>query len=493
MEQLVGSNESLAVAKKYDNLYVFIHVIGDLIILNLSYYLGHFFAFNYLTLHTSGTLAEQLVSPKYVNLGLFINLIYLVAAQMSGTFNMYRNTRFSEFYSSLTKLFVFQVLLMAAYILVFKDQNDTYKVSRGVLLAMYFFAYFFTTIWRFGLIKVIRYYRSKGHNTQEVIIIGAGESGQEMKRILSNKAEYGLKVLGFFDDDKESYPPKIQTEILGTVNEVQDFALKNEVSEIFCALPYEREEQIMSLIKFADKNLVRLRIVPDFRRLINTQLARVNINQYGLMPVLTIREEPLENQFNRLVKRIFDFSFSLLTIVFILSWMVPIIGLIIKLTSKGPIFFKQKRSGERNEIFEVLKFRTMYVNNDAHTKQAEKNDPRITPIGAFLRRTNLDELPQFWNVFTGHMSVIGPRPHMLKHTEEYSEIIDNFMVRHLVKPGITGWAQVNGFRGETKEKELMEERVAHDVWYIENWTFGLDLKIILLTIFNMWRGEDRAY
>jgi exopolysaccharide biosynthesis polyprenyl glycosylphosphotransferase len=208
---------------------------------------------------------------------------------------------------------------------------------------------------------------------------------------------------------------------------------------------------------------------------------------------MTLRNEPLENIVNRFVKRLFDIGFSTLVFILFLWWFIPLIALIIKLTSKGPVFFIQERSGIKNKSFNVIKFRTMYVNDDAHYKQATKYDERITPIGKFLRSTSLDEMPQFINVLTGQMSVIGPRPHMLKHTEEYSKIIDKFMVRHLVKPGITGWAQVNGYRGETKEVEDMEGRVRADVWYIENWSFTLDIKIIILTIINLLRGEENAF
>ena len=173
--------------------------------------------------------------------------------------------------------------------------------------------------------------------------------------------------------------------------------------------------------------------------------------------------------------------------------MFPVLAILIKLNSKGPIFFVQDRSGEDNRSFKCIKFRTMQVNSDADKKQATKEDARITKIGAFMRKTNLDELPQFFNVLWGNMSVVGPRPHMLTHTEEYRKRIDNYLVRHYAKPGITGWAQVNGFRGETKTLDAMEGRVKHDIYYIENWSFLLDLKIVWLTVWNMIRGEENAY
>ncbi len=405
---------------------------------------------------------------------------------------MYRNTRFYRLLGSLARLFFFQIVLAFSYIVMFKDVTETFKLSREVLLATYGASVFATTFWRFGAIKLIRFYRSRGVNNRKVIIVGAGDSGQELKRVLANKIEYGLKFVGFFDNEPDKFKDQAHL-INGDVEEAKVFALKNDIEEIFCALPYKQEGVIRDLIDFCDENLIRLRIVPDFSRIINLHLSKVDIDHYGMLPILTFRKEPLENAFNRLIKRIFDFSFTMLLFATILWWLIPLIALLVRLTSKGPAFFIQQRSGERNETFNVIKFRTMYINGDSDTKQAVKGDCRITPLGKLLRKTNLDELPQFINVFFGHMSVIGPRPHMLKHTQEYSKVIDKFMVRHFIKPGITGWAQVNGYRGETKDPRLMEQRVQHDMWYIENWSLLLDIRIIFMTIINMIRGEENAF
>jgi exopolysaccharide biosynthesis polyprenyl glycosylphosphotransferase len=212
----------------------------------------------------------------------------------------------------------------------------------------------------------------------------------------------------------------------------------------------------------------------------------------GKFAVLSNRYEPLEEIENRIKKRVFDIIFSSLVIVFVMSWLFPIIGLIIKLQSPGPVLFKQLRSGKDNRPFLCYKFRSMRLNNENH-KQATIDDDRITKIGRFLRRTSLDELPQFLNVLLGDMSTIGPRPHILTMTNEYSQIINQYMVRHLLKSGITGWAQVNGFRGETKDPELMRKRVEYDIWYLENWSMGLDLKIVFMTILQVIKGDKNAY
>ena len=196
---------------------------------------------------------------------------------------------------------------------------------------------------------------------------------------------------------------------------------------------------------------------------------------------------------NRFKKRVFDLIFSSLVIIFVLSWLYPILAVLIKIQSKGPVLFKQQRSGINDQPFWCYKFRSMRMNDDSHKKQATKGDPRITSIGNFLRKTSLDEMPQFFNVFLGSMSVVGPRPHMLRHTEEYSAVISQYMVRQFVKPGITGWAQVNGYRGETKDDSAMESRVEHDIWYLEHWSSLLDIQIIFMTVINVFHGEENAY
>ncbi len=471
--------------KRQTSIFILAHSIGDIVILNLSIILGHIWSF--------WGKPIQIFSEMYLQMWLYLNLIYFVSAQISGTFDMYRNTRFFTLVSSIFRLFFFQVVFAFSYIVIFKDFNNTFKLSREALLVTYLSSFILTLIWRFGFIKMARFYRARGFNNRRIVIVGAGESAQDFKKMLESRVEYGYKFIGFFEDRPERYNLKVRENILGSIDEVNAYALNNDIDEIFCALPYNEEIRIKDLISFGDENLIRVKIVPDMTRFLSHHLNKIEIDYYGQIPVMTLRPEPLENFINRVIKRIFDIGFSVLIITFVLSWLIPIISLIIKLTSKGPVFFKQKRSGFRNQTFDVIKFRTMYVHDDSNANQATKGDSRITPIGAFLRKTSLDEFPQFINVFFGQMSVIGPRPHMLKHTDEYSKIIDKFMVRHLVKPGITGWAQVNGYRGETRNKQKMEDRVRADVWYIENWSFTLDIKIVFMTIVNLIRGEENAF
>jgi putative colanic acid biosynthesis UDP-glucose lipid carrier transferase len=270
-----------------------------------------------------------------------------------------------------------------------------------------------------------------------------------------------------------------------------DYLRTHQVDEVFCAFPSISKDAVNQLMQQADQSLARFRLVPEYYEYFQGR-GRVSVEMLDNIPVISGRHEPLENPMNAAGKRLFDIVFSLIVIVCLLSWLLPILALIIKLTSRGPVFFKQKRSGRNNQAFYCLKLRSMRVNDDADRVQATQKDSRITPIGAFLRKTSLDELPQFFNVLIGNMSIVGPRPHMLKHTEDYSKIIDKFMVRHFVKPGITGWAQVTGLRGETRTPQEMQNRVEADVWYLEHWSFLLDMKIIFLTVWNICIGDKNA-
>ncbi|MEJ7913320.1 MAG: exopolysaccharide biosynthesis polyprenyl glycosylphosphotransferase, partial [Chitinophagaceae bacterium] len=231
-------------------------------------------------------------------------------------------------------------------------------------------------------------------------------------------------------------------------------------------------------------------IVPDLGFFVKKQM---HVDYLNEIPVLSVRKEPLQDLDNRIRKRIFDIVVSSVVLVFILSWLIPILSLLIKLNSKGPVFFAQPRTGKNNKEFLCIKFRSMKVNTQADLQQASRNDQRITGLGRFLRRTSLDEFPQFLNVLKGDMSIIGPRPHMLKHTDEYSRLVGKYMVRQFLKPGISGWAQVNGYRGETQTLEQMEGRVDHDIWYLENWSLMFDLRIMFLTVFNTAKGDKNAF
>ncbi len=346
------------------------------------------------------------------------------------------------------------------------------------------------SIWRVSARKIITSYRKAGHNFKQLVIAGAGESGQDLYNELNNEHSAGYKIMGFFDDNflLQTYLGEM---FLGGVDELEQFVLENEVDEVYCTLSSSENIIITRIMNFCEKNQVKFYLVPEYYSYIKKSMILESI---ATVPILSIKPEPLEYMHNRLLKRAFDVLFSSIIMVTIFPVLYVVVGLLIKITSPGPVFFKQLRTGIYGNDFYCYKFRTMKINKEADTQQATKNDPRITKIGAFLRRTNLDEMPQFINVLKGDMSLVGPRPHMLSHTKLYSSLIDKYMVRHSVKPGITGWAQITGFRGEVSEITQMEERVKRDVWYIENWNFFFDLKIIILTTLSMLKKErENAY
>jgi Undecaprenyl-phosphate glucose phosphotransferase len=268
-----------------------------------------------------------------------------------------------------------------------------------------------------------------------------------------------------------------------------DFAKKNRINEFYLPVSTINHQEINTLSEEAEKHCIRVNFIPDE----TIESPGYRIHYISGMPVLKKYNEPLTRLRNQTIKRTFDVLISVFVLIFILSWLVPLIGLLIKLESKGPVFFKQQRSGRDNNSFVCLKFRSMKVNDQSDLMQATKNDRRVTKIGAFLRKTSMDELPQFINVLKGDMSVIGPRPHMLHHTKEYNERVNHYMVRLYLKPGVTGWAQANGYRGEIKDIDLMKKRVEYDIWYMENWSILLDIKILWLTFISVLKRNENAY
>ena len=235
---------------------------------------------------------------------------------------------------------------------------------------------------------------------------------------------------------------------------------------------------------------MRFKIVPDFSFFFRKPVV---VDYIRDMPVLSLRGDPMEDIGNRVKKRVLDIVVSFLVVVLILSWLIPLLGLLIMLESRGPVLFAQSRTGRNDKPFHCLKFRSMRMNKELESKQATKNDSRVTRLGAFMRRTSLDEFPQFINVLKGDMSLVGPRPHMIKHTTDFSKMVNHYMVRQFLKPGITGWAQINSFRGEITNPDQLKMRVASDLWYLENWTIWLDLRIIFLTVYQVFAGDKNAY
>ena len=424
-------------------------------------------------------------SDKYRFLIIIYNAVWILVALMLQLYELKLLKRLDQILFNLFKAFAFNILILTAILFSLKASD----FSREHLYYTYFLLFGFIMFWRYLAIQFIKLYRKSGYNYSRVVIIGGGEVAQQLNNYFNSDNVLGVKLMGIFSDTEISFKTK-EGIVSGDLEDLELFALKNDIDEIFYTLPLTHTKKIKDLVDFCDKYMIRFKVVPDFRGFL---FKRVNIDFFDDVPVITLREEPLRDFVNRFVKRIFDLLFSFFIILLVLSWLYPLIAILIKLSSKGPVLFKQLRSGVNNEEFLCFKFRSMAISGDSDSKQATEGDARITKFGAWLRKSSLDELPQFFNVFMGDMSIVGPRPHMLLHTEEYSELINKYMVRQLVKPGITGVAQVRGYRGETKELQDMEGRVRFDVWYIENWSLSLDINIILQTIWNVFKGDEKAY
>lgn len=342
-------------------------------------------------------------------------------------------------------------------------------------------------------ITVVKYLRQRGRNQRFVVFVGHDPANLIIYKDMIADSTTGYKVLGYYSEQPiDNCPQKLKR--LGDLDTLKKHIEEHEehlsgVDELYCSMSHSKSDEIISIMRFCDEHIIHFRYVP--RQFGNFRL-NLKPEQYGEMTIFTNHNEPLALVSNRFIKRTFDIAFSLVACIFLLP-LIPIVALIIKRQSPGPLFFIQDRTGLNGKTFKCYKFRSMHMNKDADTVQATKEDPRKFAFGNFMRKTNLDELPQFFNVLRGDMSVVGPRPHMLHHTEIYGKLIDKYMVRHFCKPGVTGWAQVTGFRGETKEQWQMEGRIERDIWYIENWSFMLDLEIILRTVGSTFIPDKKAY
>lgn len=378
------------------------------------------------------------------------------------------------------------ILIVAMFILIMRQGAN---FPRTFLIFTYLLFTLLLFFERLLIRKVFIQIRSNKRNQRNVLLIGCGKTMADLYHTLSHPA-YGYNIVGVFYDDEEKASPEFQSLYLGRIDQIYEWLSGHaDIHEIYGYFPKEKRGLINIISKFCDNHLIHFYYVPT----LDIYSGKLAFHFVEDIPVVARREEPLSNPGNKFVKRSFDLICSLLFLVLVFPWIYIVVGIIIKITSPGPIFFKQERTGINGRIFKCYKFRSMKVNDDADTVQATKDDPRKYPFGDFMRKTNIDELPQFINVLRGEMSMVGPRPHMLRHTEDYSKLINRFMVRHLAKPGITGLAQVSGFRGETQHIEDMEGRVKKDIEYIENWTFFLDIKIMIKTITNMFGGEENAY
>ncbi len=446
-------------------------IITDYALLNCAFFLA--------ALVTYGFQDFDLGSSHNLVLLLVVNLTWTGMAIVNEIYRWYERIRIED---QLVKVFKTLIGLMAIVILVhytfFSEPLDT--------------RFFFTTFGlAFSLISVGRVANrlregSDYKSFNYAVVGGAQENVDQLFQAFDYCFPGSAKAMGRFGID-----PVEGLSDLGDFSDLKSYLKSDpDISKLiyfYSNLTVEQEREIFDL---CTAQFIEVEVAPR----VTTIFPRSHKgHRLGDMTMLTLKEEPLHRLRNKTVKRAFDIVFSLAVVLFIFPIMMPIVAILIYLEDPGPIFFRQERSGYRNEIFKMWKFRSMRVNDNADTKQATKGDNRITRIGAFLRKTSLDEFPQFINVLFGQMSVVGPRPHMVSHTEQYARIIQPYMIRHKVKPGVTGLAQIKGYRGPTEEVEKMEKRVKYDVWYLENWTILMDVRCIFMTVVNAIRGEENAH
>lgn len=425
-------------------------------------------------------LAYYFFQNRYelLSFSIFASVSWIILSLRSNFYAIYRFTHVVKIVSLLLKQGLLYTLIVFAFF-GFNNfvQSEPYLVIKYVLAAFLIISVVKFTI--FFLLK--RYRLVLGGNNRKTIVIGKNKKTEQLQKFFNDNPEYGYHLKKVFDlrnGDKTD------------IENAFEYVLQNNIDEIYSSVAELTNKELIKLIDFADNNLKILKFLPDNKEIYTKKL---EFDYYGVLPILSLRKIPIDEPFNQFIKRFFDIVMSLVVLVGLLSWLTPILAILIKLDSKGPVFFKQRRNGLDYKEFYCYKFRSMKPNPDADLYQVTRGDQRITRVGRFLRKTSIDELPQFINVLKGEMAVVGPRPHMVSHTHMYAERIDKFMVRHFVKPGITGLAQVSGYRGEVETDEDIINRVRLDIFYIENWSLLLDMKIVFQTVYNALRGEEKAY
>ena len=447
---------------------------------------GELFALNAALLTISFVYQSMgnVTTPHYKRLMMLMTLTYVLCDLQSRHHIHDRFVRGDQLLRSMIQSAMLFIVLSLMVMWVFRWPLMTWNF----MLPFYGFIILFLFIYRWSLRQFIKWYRKQGRNTMTVIFIGNINIASELYRTMEKDPTNGFKVLGYFADEPRTQVT--ENGYLGKPEEALAYIGEHHLHNVYCLLPSSQNDLINAIIRKCALNLVRYNHIPDS---FNYQRHTMTFSLLGGTPIFGLHNEPLALLGNRIIKRCFDFIFSSIFLLTIFPFVYVIFGILIKLDSPGPVLFKQKRSGLNGKEFYCYKFRSMRVNVDSDKVQATKEDPRKTRIGEFMRRTSIDELPQFVNVWLGNMSIVGPRPHMLAHTEQYSKLISAYMIRHFAKPGITGYAQVTGFRGETNELWQMEGRVQRDIWYIEHWSFALDLFIIWKTVYNAIHGEENAY
>jgi len=438
-------------------------------------------------------LAARFSGQTLNTYGYAFTLASLVVWYIATSFSRLYADRRSNKYSEEVVFIVYTIILFTILL-----SSVSFFLRTFIVFGPNFFTYFLGLL--FFLITLTKYIIRKylhsaifqGKLFDNILIVGSSPAALDFYETINKYYYYGYKCVGFRDKNGSKMNGCVYQ---GNIDNLGTILRERTIDEVVIALPDSQNHQIQRCIEVCDAYSTKARILPDFYQYTSST---IQVNNIGLMPVISVRALPLDKWENKMLKRVFDVLFALFFFIVLGWWLLPLIALAIKLTSRGPVIFRQERWGLNNEKIICYKFRTMVADSsdiDEHGfyKQASKDDPRVTRLGAFLRRTNMDELPQFWNVLLGNMSVVGPRPHPTPLNLESMHKVENYMLRHVVKPGITGWAQVNGSRGETKMPGSMQHRVNFDLYYIHRWTFWLDSQIILQTAINVVRGDQNAY
>jgi putative colanic acid biosynthesis UDP-glucose lipid carrier transferase len=414
-----------------------------------------------------------------------LNFVWYFFTSITNFYDDFATRLFAVHIFNISKNILIQALLSILYIFIIKEDLFT----RNFIIYYSVFLFTLITLRSFSFRLIMKKLREKGINIRNILIAGSGEVAENFKRLLNDNPNFGYRFMGFINDKEED-----NNEILGSYDQLEDLIGKGKVNEVVIALPGNDTELLNNIIRICNRNAVRVHIIPDYFRFISK---RFQVSMIGNFPIITSRNEPLNEIQWRFTKRCFDIIFSLPVLILLIAIILPIIAITTKLISRSSVFFVQERIGARNKKFKCYKFRTLYEESShADFKPVIENDPRITPVGRFLRKSSIDELPQFYNVLKGDMSIVGPRPHAIPYDDKYGKFVEEIKLRHSIKPGITGWAQIHGLRGDVEDEEENKrrtmKRIEYDLWYIENWSFWLDIQIILQTIWKMLRGKTKA-
>jgi len=453
-------------------------LLSDLLLLNCAFLISAVYSQSW-----------EILLEKYYMFFLLIglNLLWIVTSNYLNFYDDFFSRNFPVQLTNILKNSLLQLIITITFIFLAKENLFTRYFIIYYFVLLVLFISFRVIIFR----KILKYLRRKGKNVRNLVIIGEGELAQSFQEMIQSNPDFGYSFKGFVWVSTGD----IQIDLEELVESLENTFTTIKVDEAVIAISEGSRHILETIIKVCDKNAVKVHIIPDYHNLVSK---RFQLSSFGEFPIITARREPLNEVQWRLVKRAFDIIFSFIVTIIILSWLYPLIFIISLIFDRGPVFFLQDRLGTKNNKFKCIKFRTMKYEK-VHVdefKPVVENDPRITKVGKFLRKYNLDELPQFINVFIGDMSVVGPRPHAISYNDLYSKIVDEIRLRQNVKPGITGWAQIHGLRGDVTDEEenqkRTKQRIDYDVWYIENWSFGLDIQIILLTVWQMVVGKSRG-